>query len=81
MNIITQLEFELNFTNSEKEIAHYLLSHGEDVLKLTVSQLSQKTYTSPATIVRLCQKLGLEGYNDFKIDDRLEIYELKEIDL
>ncbi len=25
--------------------------------------------------------LTIEGYNDFKIDDRLEIYELKEIDL
>lgn len=73
MNIITQLEFELNFTNSEKEIAHYLLSHGEDVLKLTVSQLSQKTYASPATIVRLCQKLGLEGYNDFKIKYSAEL--------
>ena len=71
MNIITQLEFELNFTN--REIAHYLLSHGEDVLKLTVSQLSQKTYTSPATIVRLCQKLGLEGYNDFKIKYSAEL--------
>lgn len=27
----------------------------------------KKTYTSPATIVRLCQKLDFKGYNDFKI--------------
>ena len=67
MSIMTQLEFELDFSESEKQISRYILNYGEDVLSMSVKQLADKTYTSPATIVRLCKKIGLNGYNDFKI--------------
>ena len=60
MSIMTQLEFELDFSHSEKEIAHYILNEGEKVLNLSIKELAKKTYTSPATIVRLCHKLGLK---------------------
>lgn len=67
MSIMTQLEFELDFSDSEKNIARYILDKQEDVLDLAIKDLARKTYTSPATIVRLCHKLGLQGYADFKI--------------
>lgn len=70
---MTQLEFALDFTHAEVEIAHYILNHGEDVLNLSSKELAKRTYTSPATIVRLCRKLGLEGYNDFKIKYSAEL--------
>lgn len=70
---MTQLEFELNFSQSEKQISRYILNNGEDVLSMSVKELSKKTYTSPATIVRLCKKLGLEGYNEFKIKYSAEL--------
>ena len=73
MSIMTQLEFELEFSQSEKEIARYILNHGDDVLSMSVKELAKKTYTSPATIVRLCKKIGLEGYNDFKIKYSAEL--------
>lgn len=73
MSIMTQLEFALDFTHAEVEIAHYILNHGEDVLNLSIKELAERTYTSPATIVRLCRKLGLEGYNDFKIKYSAEL--------
>ena len=73
MSIMTQLEFELDFSYSEKEIARYILNHGEDVLSMSAKQLANATYTSPATIVRLCRKLGLDGYNDFKIKYSAEL--------
>ena len=73
MSIMTQLEFELDFSHSEKEIAHYILNEGEKVLNLSIKELAKKTYTSPATIVRLCHKLGLEGYGDFKIKYSAEL--------
>ena len=73
MSIMTQLEFALDFTHAEVEIAHYILNHGEDVLNLSIKELAKRTYTSPATIVRLCRKLGLEGYNDFKIKYSAEL--------
>ena len=37
MSIMTQLEFALDFTHAEVEIAHYILNHGEDVLNFIIS--------------------------------------------
>lgn len=73
MKISTQLEYALNFTDSEREIAKYILTHRGDVLSMSTKSLAKATYTSPATIVRLFQKLGLEGYNDFKIKYSAEL--------
>ena len=70
---MTQLEFELDFSSSEKEISKYILNNGDNVLSMSVKELAKKTYTSPATIVRLCKKIGLEGYNDFKIKYSAEL--------
>lgn len=70
---MTQLEFELDFSTSEKQLARYILEHGEEVLQYAIQQLAKKTYTSPATIVRLCKKLGLDGYSDFKIKYSAEL--------
>lgn len=81
MSIMTQLEFELEFSQSEKEIARYILNHGDHVLSMSVKELAKQTYTSPATIVRLCKKIGLEGYNDFKIKYSAELqYDLQHTD-
>lgn len=68
MSILKKLEIGHNFSSSEKIIAQYILANTEEVLNFSTVKLAQKTYTSPATIVRLCQKLNYKGYNDFKID-------------
>ncbi len=73
MSIMTQLEFELDFSESEKDIARYILDKQENVLDLPIKKLANETYTSPATIVRLCHKLGLQGYGDFKIKFSAEL--------
>ena len=39
---MTQLEFELDFSHSEKEIAHYILNEGEKVLNLSIKELAKK---------------------------------------
>ena len=39
MNIRTQLELEDHFTDSEKEIARYILTNGKDVVKDSISTL------------------------------------------
>lgn len=67
MSLISHLEFELNFTESEIQLARFILKDPEAVLKLSIKELAQKTYSSPATIVRFCRKLGVDGYGDFKI--------------
>jgi len=67
MIITTQLELERDFTQAEKSIARYILSTGDEVLHLSARQLAERSYTSSASVVRLCHKLGIKGYNEFKI--------------
>lgn len=67
MRILDQFEYSDTFSEAEQAIIQWILLHKEAVLPLSTNALAQKTFTSPATIVRLCQKLGLKGYNDFKI--------------
>ena len=67
MSLLKKLEIAENFSESEKSIAQYILQNSEEVLNLSTIELAKKTYTSPATITRLCQKLDFKGYNDFKI--------------
>lgn len=73
MSIMTKLEFQIDFSDSEKKLAEYILNKGDKVLQMSARDLAKDTYTSPATIVRLCQKLGLKGYSDFKIKYSAEL--------
>jgi DNA-binding MurR/RpiR family transcriptional regulator len=61
------------FSSTEENIVEYILSHPAQISEMTTRELAEKTYTSPAAIFRLCQKLGLKGYNEFKIKFTSEI--------
>ena len=38
MSIMTQLEFELDFTQSEKEISEYILYQGAAILNMSINE-------------------------------------------
>jgi DNA-binding MurR/RpiR family transcriptional regulator len=52
-------------SKQEQKIAHYVLDHQKEVSQMTVSELSKKSKSSTATIVRFCTALGYSGYRDF----------------
>lgn len=51
---------------AEKKVADYILSHAHEVVNYSVTELSEKSHASEATIVRTCKKLGYQGYYHFK---------------
>lgn len=55
------------FSEAEREIAGYVLERREQVLGMTIGQLAAAAYASNPTIVRLCRKLGVSGFREFKI--------------
>ncbi len=59
-------DYVLNAGEAEKELINRLQKNPETVLHKSVKVLAKETYTSPATIVRLCKKLGCCGYRDFQ---------------
>lgn len=75
--IIEKLMKQAEFTDVEKSIADYLLQNGYEVKDMSISELAQATFSSPATITRLCRKLDTEGYKNFQIlfHSEYEIYE------
>lgn len=70
--LIEQLQIDNHFTFQEKNLAHYILSYPENVLKMNIRELGKASYTSTATILRLCKKLNFKGYSEFKIAYALE---------
>ena len=67
MSLIIKLREAKNFTPNEVEAAKYIITHADEVIKLSCTELAKKTYTSPATIIRLCKKIGIGGYQEFKV--------------
>lgn len=66
MKIYKLLQEQHGFTNNESILADYILKHPHDVLNMSIYDLSKKTHVSNSTIVRLCQKLNLSGFREFK---------------
>ena len=61
--ILDSLRNSASFNETDRAIATYLLNHTGDLKTLTMAKLAQETYTSNATIIRFCKKLGLSGYH------------------
>lgn len=59
-------------SNSEREVLDYIRDHPEQVPKMSIQELAQASYVSAATIMRLCKKLNLNGFNDLKYGMRQE---------
>ncbi|MBC1293222.1 MurR/RpiR family transcriptional regulator [Listeria booriae] len=59
---------------SYQDIAKYIVTNAETVKTMHITQLADECYTSPATIVRMCKKLGYKGYTDFKQDLVLNLH-------
>jgi len=55
------------FTASEESVVSFLLDNPDKVSGLNVRDLADLTYTSKTTVLRICRKLGFEGWKDFKM--------------
>lgn len=67
MSILDKLEVKDHFSNSEKQLADFILEHKDSVLSMSVQELSKATFTSTSSVVRLCRKIDLQGFQEFKI--------------
>ena len=64
--LLKKLNDKTNFSNTEQVIANYIMENFREIGNYSTRQLAKKTFTSSAAIVRFSQKLGFEGYTDFK---------------
>ena len=57
-----------SFTVAEKKIVDYILSHQWECQRLGITDLSGECGVAVSTVSVFCRKLGLAGFNDFKIE-------------
>lgn len=68
VNVISSLESMMPFLSSkEKKLGEYILQHRQEILSLTLKDLSLQAEVSEATVIRFARRLGCEGYSDFKL--------------
>ncbi|EFR95658.1 RpiR family phosphosugar-binding transcriptional regulator, partial [Listeria ivanovii FSL F6-596] len=68
MNILIKIRELNNLTNSEKELADYILANPKKTLQFKPKELATAAFVSTATIYRLINKLGINGIGELKIE-------------
>ena len=63
--IIERLVSQNELSETEKQIAQYLLNRDNSIENMTSSELGRRSYTSQSAVIRLYKKLGLRTYREF----------------
>lgn len=66
MLLVDKLIQKDNFSKSEMIIADYIINLGEDIKDVSARKIARETYTSPGTVLNLCEKVGVKGFDHFK---------------
>lgn len=59
-------ESQDSMSATERAVSDYLLSHQGEAMGLSIHQLAEKTFASPSTVIRMCQRMGFAGYKEFR---------------
>jgi len=52
---------------SERKVVDFILDNFEEVIRMTLAELAQRSGVSDATVVRLCRSLGFNNFLELKI--------------
>lgn len=65
--IVDKIKALKHLTLQEQLVANYILDNPTKILNMNCATLAKASHTSASTIVRLCQKMELKGYGEFKL--------------
>lgn len=77
MSILIKLRENKDFTANEEDIAKYIIKNFRNIRKLDTNIIAAKTYTSNASVTRMCKKIGFNGFQDFKMKMIEEVVSLE----
>ena len=66
--MLNMLKYKEELSMAERSVLDYLLDNKAVLKNFNVEKIAEAAYTSPASVVRMCKKLGYNGFKDFKID-------------
>ena len=67
MSVLIKLRDYRNLSAAENQVREYILKYPKKVLEYTVYDLARESFTSPATVVRLCKKIDVKGFTHLKV--------------
>lgn len=56
-----------SFSKTEKKVADYIFLNGSKVIYLPITEFGENCGVGETTIIRFCRKIGLKGYQEFKL--------------
>ena len=67
MTVLENMQAVLpSLPKNERKAAEYLLNYPHDIQRRSAEVIAQDAGISRSAIVRLCQKLGYQGWSEFK---------------
>lgn len=66
MLVKEKLQDQEHFSDIDSRIADYILERQENLREDSVRQIAKKLYVAPSSVIRFCQKLGYEGFNELR---------------
>ncbi len=56
-----------SLTASERKVAETILKAPREVIHLSITGIAERAKVSDATVIRLCKRLGMQGYQELKL--------------
>lgn len=67
-NFLVEIQLSYNqFTRTERKIADYVIKNIDKVLFMSLSDLSAACKVADASVHRFCRRMGVKGYQEFKM--------------
>jgi len=81
--MLNMLKYKDDLSMAERAVLDYLIENKAVLKDFYVEKIAEAAFASPASVVRMCKKLGYKGFKDFKIDfilsnAKVEVPETKE---
>lgn len=73
MNLLMKMRSVKDLSPSERHVVDYIFDNLHEVQNIGIVELSQKTFTSTSTVKRLCSKLGIDSYIDFRLQLSIDL--------
>ena len=83
MSVLIKLRDCNSFSAAEAGVRDYILRNSRSVLKQTIYDVARLSFTSPATVSRMCKRLGVSSFQEFKVRlaEEVDHYEHLSLDL
>ncbi len=75
MKLLMKMRQIQDLSPSERHVVRYIFDHAQEAANIGIVELAEKTNTSTSTLKRLCRKLEIESYIDFRLQLSMELSE------